>query len=215
MIPFKINGTKYNFPTTWEDVTYQQYIDLLHTVTLTDHIHVFTGIPRETLEQAEIRNLEKISLALSFLSFAPTFQRTKLVGPYFVPDDVTIQSLGQFEDLRALLMKMPKDLKDPNNVELLSDLYLGACAIYCQKVRDKGNYDPYKVPEVKEELKKYSCAEVIGTGAFFLFRPLNTLPPTTTLYQRVTHRMKNWMQALPGYRKTLDLLASYTARAGK
>ena len=57
MITYKINGKKYSFPTCWEDVTYSQYVALIRTHSLTDHIAVFSGIPRETLENAEMVKL--------------------------------------------------------------------------------------------------------------------------------------------------------------
>lgn len=214
MITYKINGKKYSFPTCWEDVTYSQYVALIRTHSLTDHISVFSGIPRETLENAELKNLESISLTLSFLSFSPKFEKTKMVGHYFVPQDVTINSTGQFEDLRGLLSKMPKELVTPEATEELADLYLGACAIYCQKLRD-GKYDYVKVPEVKEELKNYSCAEVIGTGAFFLFKPMTSSGPITNPFRKVAQRLKRWSQELPGYQKTLDLLQRSPGSRGK
>lgn len=207
MIVFKISGTRYNFPTRWDDVTYLQYISLLRTRNkLTDYIHVFTGIPIETLENAIITNLESISMALSFLTITPHFDRTKMVGPYVLPQDVTLKSVGQFEDLRALLAKLPR--KQPGEVytiednELIADLYLTACSIYVQKVKD-GKYDYTKVEAVKEELKSASCAEVIGTGAFFLFRPMNILPPSMSRYQKFLTALKRWSQDLPGYQRTL------------
>lgn len=210
MIIFKISATRYNIPTVWDDVTYTQYVALLRTSnSLTAYISVFTGIPLETLRTAELKNLEKISLALSFLTMTPKFDRTAMVGPYVLPLDVTLQSLGQFEDLRGLLSKMPKkeegEFYDLDDNELIADLYLHACAIYIQKIKD-GSYDYTKVDAVKEELKGYSCAEVIGTGAFFLFRPLNTSQPTTSRYRNLIQRLKKWSQDLPGYRKTLDFL---------
>lgn len=214
MINFKINGKSYPFPTQWSDVTYQQYIDLLHTSRLTDHIHVFTGIPKETLLRAEIPNLEKISIALSFLSFTPNFPRTDLVGRYLVPSDVTIQSLGQFEDLRSLAAKIPKDRTQIESIEKLSDLYLSACAIYCQKERD-GEYDYTKTASVKEELKNYPCNEVIGVGGFFLFKPSNSSTPIMRGFQKVVQHLKKLSQGLPGYRMTLDFLLRYLGSAGK
>lgn len=209
MIPFKINGQTYRFPTCWPDVTYAQYVALIHTVTLADQISVFTGIPRETLERAEIKNLEKISIALSFLSISPKFDRTAMVGPYYVPSDVTIESLAQFESLRSLLIKMPKEMKTVEAMEEIADLYLHACAVYCQKVRDK-EYDFGRATIMKEQMKKYSCAEVIGTGAFFLFKPLNTSKTITTRYRNLLLHLKRLIQGLPGYRRTLDLLQRFT-----
>lgn len=206
MITFKLNNQRYSFPTRWEDVTFQQYVNLLHTSSIADLIHIFTGISRETLQESEIKNLEQINLALSFLSTPPKFERSRMVGPYALPQDVTIQSTGQFEDLRALLLKLPKDpLAEP---EITADLYLSACAIYCQKLKD-GKYDPNKVPEPKEELKQYSCMEVLGTGSFFLFKPLPLSRPTTNPFPKFFQRLKNMIVALPGYQKTLVLLQRF------
>lgn len=214
MITFKINGTKYNFPTTWGDVTYEQYIGLLHTTSITDQIHVFTDIPRETLDRAEITNLEKINLALSFLSFTPKFERTELIGRYLVPADVTLKSTRQFEDLRGLLKKMPKDVDSIENAELLAELYLNAAAIYCQKERD-GVYDSAKVSEVAKELRSYPASEVLGNGGFFISRPVTSSPTLTTRFQRVIQHLKKKVQGLPGYQKTLDFMLRSTGSRAK
>jgi hypothetical protein len=215
MITFKINGNKFQIPTCWPDVTYSQYIALLTLPnSLIHYINLFTGIPIETLEKAELKNLEKISIALSFLKAQAKFEQepTRMVGSYVLPKDVTIKSLGQFEDLRALLYKVPSEVfeKIKNNIPMspqeglmFSDLQLEACAIYAQKVRD-GVYDPERVPKVKEELKNYSCIEVIQTGAFFLFRPHNTSLSTPSRSQRISLRLKKWLLVLLGYLRSLD-----------
>lgn len=212
MITFKISGKQYKIPTCWQDVTYSQYVYHIYPRRLTETISCFTGIPVKTLENSELKGLEKINIALAFMTLSPKFERTLMVGPYVLPVDITLQSLGQFEDLRALLTKMPKKPMEEfeyTDHEILSDLYLSACAIYIQKVKD-GKYDYTKVEAVKQEIKNYSCAEVIGTGSFFLFRPLNISPPTTSLYQRLATRLRRWSQALPGYQKTLDFLQRST-----
>jgi hypothetical protein len=189
MITFKINKKPYSIPTCWSDVTYRQYMDLLHAETITDQIAIFTGISRETLEQAELKNLEAIVVALSFLGVAPDngFTFSRMVGPYAMPQDITIQSTGQFEALRSLLMKRPDPKNEP---EKFADFCLHACAIYCVKVRD-GKFDGSKVDEMKQELKNYSCAEVIGTGGFFLYRPLNLSRHTMNRFQMFFQRLKS------------------------
>lgn len=215
MIVFKILGKKHNVPTCWEDVTYRQYVALIRTSRLTEHISVFTGIDPKLIEGAEIKGLEKISISLSFLSFSPHFKRTRMVGSYIMPADITLQSTGQFEDLRALINRLPsKDADAVEAGEAIADLYLEACAIYCQKLRD-GKYDSTKVPEVKEELKECPAAEVIGTGGFFLYKPLNMSPPTTKRYRIFSQRLKKWIRGLPGYQKTLDFLLPSSGSAGK
>src|SRR5687767_14121649 len=98
MITFKINKEKYKLPTAWADVTYQQYVALLSLPnSLLHYLNLFTSIGLETLQKAQINNLEKIALALSFLTIPPKMEgHSQIVGPYVLPQDVTLQSLGQF-----------------------------------------------------------------------------------------------------------------------
>lgn len=202
MIPFKINEVRILIPTQWSDVTAEQYVALLTLPpTLKHHIGLFTNIPVAVLEVAEITNLEDISAALSFLNFPPDMGPgpTPTVGKYILPVDITLQSVGQFEDLRVLLNKFPGNLETltiEDNIKI-ADLYLTACAIYVQKIKD-GKYDFTKVTDVKEELKKASCIEVMQTGAFFLFRPLNTSKPITNRFRKLTTRLRKWSQGLLG-----------------
>lgn len=208
MLTFKIRGDKFRVPTCWEDVTFGQYIDLLSTENkLLEYIHLFTGISRDILYKAELKNLENISLALSFLTIPPKFEAkpTRTVGPYVLPVDITVQSVGQFEDLRGLMMKAPKEIKTMEDNILISELYCEACAIYTQKVK-YGHYDYTKVAEVKEELRKYSCIQVVQTGAFFFSKPWNSSTPTKTRYQNILPRLKKLIQDLPGFQQTLDSL---------
>lgn len=212
VITFKTLGKSWKCPTNWSDVTYSQYLFHTYPRTLAEMISLYSGIPRETLEASTLKGLEKINIALIFMSIAPEFKRTEVVNNTVLPSDPTIESLGQFEDLRALLNKLPKkQMKDfeYEDWETYSNLCLEACAIYMQKVKD-GKYDYSKVPIVKEELKNASCMEVIGTGAFFLFRPLNISPPSTNPFLTLIHRMKRLVQGLPGYRKTLAFLLPST-----
>ena len=207
MITFKINGDKYKLPTEWSDVSYRDYIALLSLPnSLLHYLNLFTRIGLETLQKAKINNLEKIALALSFLTIPPKMEgHSNMVGPYVLPQDVTLQSLGQFEDLKSLLAKVPKELTTIEDNLKLSDLYLTACAIYVQKVKH-GEYNFGRVEGVKEELKDYSCMQVIPTGGFFLFRPLLISQPTSTRSQIILQRLKKLIQDFPGYQKTLELM---------
>lgn len=208
MIPFKINGTRHNLPTCWNDVSYAHYIELIKAPnSLPHYISIFTRIPVETLQKAELKNLERIALALSFITIPPKYEGkpTPMVGPYTMPKDVTLQSVGQFEDLRGLLTKIPEDRTTIESTVQIAELYLEACAIYVQKIKD-GSYDYYKVPDVMRELRAYSCIEITQTGAFFLFKPVTSLTPTRTRYQNIAQRVRKLIQDLPGYQRTLDLL---------
>lgn len=221
MITFKIQGAKFPLPTCWPDVTYQQYVALLSLPdSILHQINLFTKIGLDVLFTAELRNLESISMALSFINLPPKFEEgpTKMVGKYVLPKDCTIESLGQFEDLRGLCRKLPivdgkLDLSTVANQLLFADLSLEACAIYIQKIRD-GKYDPDKVGEVKEDLKNESCVEIIRTGTFFLFKPMRTSMNMQLRYQNLLRRLKKLLVDLPGYQKSLAFL-QHSLKQGK
>lgn len=217
MITFKILRDKYKIPTTWADLTYAQYLFHVQPRTLTESIHCLTGIPLETLQTATLKNVDKIHLALIFMSLPPNFERTAVVGRYVMPGDPVFESVAQFEDLRNTIKQLPKkDRKDYDydDLEKESDAYLQACAIYTQKIRD-GFYSAYKVQDMKVELTKSSCVEVISNGAFFLAKALHLSTPSMSLYQRVTQRLRKLIVGLPGYQKTLDFLLRSTVSRGK
>lgn len=217
MITFKIAGQKTKIPTHWNDVTYSQYVYMIIPRTFTEYIHTFSGIPLETLHAAQIKNVDKLSLALAFLSLRPNMDRTATVGKYTLPGQPQFESLGQFEDLRNLVKRYPyKERKDFDytDFETECELYLESCAIYFQKIRD-GVYDSSKVPSVKDELRNASAVEVLSNGAFFFAKGLNLSPPSTKLYQKAIQATKKFLQAFPGYQKTLDFLLRYSGSRGK
>jgi hypothetical protein len=208
MITFKILDKKVPIPTSWRDVTYSQYVYMIVPRTFVEYIHLFSGIPLETLNSAQIKNVDKLSLALSFLSLSPDLTRTETVGPFILPGMPQFESLGQFEDLRNLVKKYPRKERkdfDYTDLETECELYLTACAIYFQKVQD-GSYNSSKVEKVKDELRSASAVEVLSNGAFFFAKGLNLSLPQMTLYQKATRAMKRFLQAFPGYQKTLDFL---------
>lgn len=215
MITFKIAGERHKLPTVWGDVTYEQYIYHIIPRNLTESIHCFTGIPMETLSETKFNNLEKISIALAFMAITPDMTRKDVVGPYVMPGDPKMESLAQFEDLRKCIKQYPQKERaewDYIDLEKEAEIYLTACAIYCQKLRD-GYYDLNKVESVKDELRKQSAIAVLSNGGFFLSKALNISSLSMTRFQKTTRVLKRWLQELPGYQKTLDfLLHSRTRR---
>lgn len=184
MIKAKINGKPKDFPSSWPDVTTQNYVGLLNCNSRAQVLSLFSGIPEETLLKAQIIGLDKILTVLEFTKDVPTFERTAKVGPYTMPKDITFESLAQFEDLRSLAKKITE-----SDAAGLIDLYVTACAIYCQKLRDK-EYDYSKALEMKPEIYSYPCPEVIGNGAFFIIRPWNLSSNTTKTSQTTRRQSK-------------------------
>lgn len=208
VIIFKVGNSKCNIPTRWPDVTYEQYVYHIIPRTFTETVSCFTGIPVETLIKSKLKNIDKMSIALAFMTLSPNMERTPTVGNYIMPGAPEFESLAQFEDLRETIKKLPQKKReeyDYTDTEQECDCYLQACAIYCQKVRD-GVYNSEKVQDVKEELKSKSCVEVISNGAFFLSVALNISPKYPSRFRRTFQRLKRLLQGLPGYQKTLDFL---------
>lgn len=167
MIKFKINGSEINYPSAWEDLTFNQYCQILK---LKDDsiqlVSILSGMDYEYLKKAVIIGLESLLEASRFIKNEPKFDTYyPKIGSYNIPAnrkgqfDVRFESLGQFEDVRAAITKEGD----------FADKYVRYVAIYLQKIRD-GAYDPNKVPEMEEEVRTYRACEVIAMGQFFFLK---------------------------------------------
>lgn len=175
MVTFKLNGKKYDFPTRWEDVTYNLYLGLLATKDLADVLSILTGIEPTVIRSAEIKNLAAINTALAFMNTAPNFRPTPMLNDLKMPKLITSESLAQFEDVKATQARIPAKSTDEYTIDdhrLMASLYLRASSIYYCKAKF-GKYDIELLDGIEEELQKASCMEVVGVGSFFLFRPIN------------------------------------------
>lgn len=170
MIQFKINSEPLLIPTSWEDVTFDQYLKLgKNKDGITGEISIFTGLEVEKLKKSNIEGLNKLIQALSFLKKQPDFNgdATK-IGGYPLPlnsegvFDVQFESLGQFEDLRAVMIAA-KSTEDT----LVS--FASACAIYLQKIRDD-EYDSDKANVMVKEVYEMPAVDVIKAGSFFFLK---------------------------------------------
>lgn len=193
MIAFKLNNKKVNIPSTWFDLTFEQYIKIMENKGgVSDILSIFTGIEPDVIRNADIIGLDLVIASLSFLHEVPKFDTyTPQVGKYKLPCNskgqfnIQYESLAQFEDMRSVMVKVP-----PNNVIALTKSYADYLSIYLQKVRD-GKYDYDKAREmVTAEIYKMPAHEVIIAGSFFLIKLLNSLTgtpnssPTTSQSQK-------------------------------
>lgn len=189
MIKFKLNSKMVNLPSSWDDLTLNQY---LHVMSFKDDyiqiIGLFTGIDSEVLRNGQILGLDQVLNALSFLSKAPEFEGSCLqVGKYELPINhkgqfnIQFESLGQFEDMRQVM----KGIKD---VVTLTEAYPKFVAIYLQKIRDK-EYSHGSAMEMVEEVKAMPAKEVITLGSFFYVR-------LTSLLSGIKNSSPNTSQSL-------------------
>lgn len=192
MIEFKLNGKKLNFPSNWHDLTFAQYLGIMQNKSGTlGYISIFTGIDIDTLKKAKIEGLDMIIQSLSFLRDTPKFEgNTEQIGKYKLPlnskgvFDVQLESLGQFEDMRAVMMSIPdKDLLAHTKA------YVNYVAIYLQKIRD-GEYNPDEAVKMMPEVMSMPAHEIIITGSFFFLKLLNLLTGTHPNSQNTPQKSK-------------------------
>jgi hypothetical protein len=175
MIKFKLNGKPLKIPSSWDDPTFGQYIKIIQTnASATDVISIFTGIDIKTLKKAKIEGLEMIMQSLSFLKKSPQWEGVcDKIGKYVLPInskgkfDIQFESLGQFEDMRSIMNKVPED----NALELTKS-FAQYVAIYLQKIRD-GEYDQDKAGIMLDEVYAMPAKEVITVGSFFFLKLLS------------------------------------------
>src|SRR3972149_3170942 len=104
MITFKLNGQSIQIPTTWNEVTFKQYIQMFDLKDdIIQVVAIFTGMEYEYLKNAVIVGLDDILTAISFINSPPVFPGSiSEVGPYKIPNNekgqfnIKHESLAQF-----------------------------------------------------------------------------------------------------------------------
>lgn len=181
MIDFKLNGKKVSIATSWDELTWNQFYEVHNSGSdILKRLSIASGLNYETLKTATIVGLEDVLKAMQFMTKPPEWDKPVLqCGPYKLPTNnkgqynIQFESLGQFEDLRVLISKLPER---PTTKEL-NDMYPDMVAIYLQKVRD-GEYNNNKAIEMIPEVKDMPAREVVTLGSFFLIKLLDLLAGT-------------------------------------
>lgn len=186
MIKFKLNGKSIDVATSWDDLTFNQFLksfdfngDTLQAVSIA------SGLDYEYLKNHAIIGIEALIQAVQFLKTPakytdPTFK----LGKYTLPLDSKGQfnpqfkRLDQFEDMRKAMIDSDKGVKS------IAESYAIYCAIYIQEFRDK-EYSFSKAMAMVDEVKQMPAKEVVPAGSFFLLKLLSLLngikktsPPT-------------------------------------
>src|SRR5262245_17872705 len=119
MIKLKINNQSVDIPTSWDDLSFKDYLYIIEGHSLREHISHFCYIDMELLEKAKINVVDKLLIALAFVNTKFSFpEYVSKIGPYELPVnhegrfDPRFESLGQFEDMRAVMLKIKK-VDDP------------------------------------------------------------------------------------------------------
>lgn len=152
-----------NFPTSWDQVNYGQFLDLTDCVTDEVKIFtVFTGIPADIIKKAKITGLDSVIAVLGFLRTPPVEILPKTILGYPLPADLGFETLDQYTDLKDDLDKSG-ELKGKDAL-VKYPLY---CAIYACKAK-YGEYDWKLAESMADEFLKAPAPEVLAIGNFTL-----------------------------------------------
>lgn len=188
MITFKLNGKTCKIPSSWLDLTFDQYIKVMESKGGTaEMIALFTRLDVEVVKKSTFTGLDMVIESLSFLKTPYQFDKaTPNVGKYKLPlnskgeFNIQFESLAQFEDMRAAMIKTP----DNDMVQLVKS-YAKFVAIYVQKIRD-GEYSHDKAIAMIPEIYQMPAHEVITTGSFFFVKLLTLLTGTAPTSPKAT-----------------------------
>lgn len=190
MIDFKLNGKKVQIPSSWDEVTAAQYLQLLDLKEdYLQAVSIFSGIDYETFKKATVIGLEKVIHTLSFIKNGPDLSKiVDKVGGYDVPKNIQFEILAQFEDTRAILQNCKGIIE-------VTKAYPKIVAIYLQKIRDK-EYDYTKAQQMVDEVLTMPAKEVITVGAFFYVKLMSLLRGTPATSPLTTPSPKKSKQGL-------------------
>lgn len=168
MITFKLKDQAIEIPTSWEEVKFKHYCEILKSPpNQAEAISLFTGIDCEILKKATIIGLDDVLIALSFLNKVPVIpDEVTKIGQYSLisRQNIKFESLALFEDMKAAAMKA-----DPANIASFTASYGTYVAMYIQNLRD-GEYSREKADAMKEEVDNLPAVEVISLGTFFFVK---------------------------------------------
>lgn len=191
MIKFNLNGKNISIASSWDDITYGQYLEIIKIKDdLLKLVSICSGLDYDFLKKATISGVESVIEAMSFVRSIPVLpEKVTEIGSYKLPVNskggfnIQFESLAQFEDMRSIMMANKTSADD------ISDDFSSYVAIYLQKLRDK-EYDHEKAMAMKEDVLNMPALKVMALGGFFLARLLTLSIGTTASYPQAPKNLK-------------------------
>jgi len=193
------NGIKFErgIPTSWDDVTFDQFLKLRKVTSEAGALSVFTGIDMEILidPSTKLMDLEIVFAALKFLKTEPVHKKTEKLLGYDIPKDLGFESIAQFEDVKAAIKE--KDMTTDDHL----NKYPLYCAIYACKP-----YDWKKAEQMHSEFFNAPCQEVLAIGNFTLAKLIGLRLNIDPNSLKQNTRLKKFKLALTVLRMRLDFI---------
>lgn len=189
MIPLIIEGRKVNLPTSWDEVTYAQYVELaLMQNDLVGQVAYLIGMDRETLNSATFSDgLDHVFKNTKFLTKFEIEEYPDKLGRFTPGRDIkTMWQLNEMtkvvetintEDLRGILQSIPR---------------IAAIQVLEQP------FDSEKAVYLAGELMKLPCTEVYSTGNYFFAKAMSLVyrKPIDTFRKHIPIRKKSFIKRL-------------------
>lgn len=199
MIKFKLNGKAISIASSWEDITYSQYLQIIGVKDdLIRLVSICANLDYEILKTANISGLESVIEAMSFVKSPPVFPESITeIGGYSIPKNFNIQfeSLAQFEDMRSIMMSKGEE---KNKVHEDFGMYV---SLYLQNIRDK-EYDFEKAKAMREEVLNMPALKVLALGGFFLLKLVSLSNGIKANSQATNQNPKKSKQVMKGSRQS-------------
>jgi len=198
-ITIELNGVKVEkeTPINWSQVTFEQFIKLSEAKDIAERISIFTGVEPDTLRKVKIRNLDAIMNILSFIDNEELDMSTipKEIAGYKMPQNLSVETIAQFEDLKLEASKMKDNSMAP---------YAKFCAIYATT--------PYDWSEAEKKVDifmKAPCTEVLAIGNFTLAKLIESNNPSLKEALKPHSRLKKLKLAISAWLRALVFTVRY------
>lgn len=189
---FELNNVKIKkeIPTSWDKVTYRQFIDLSKLGSdLTKVIAYFSDISEDTLKLTKIKNLDLLASKLAFLNSEKGLILNEIpasIAGYPLPKKLELQSIERFEDIR-------KEVQGKAATDILES-YPVIVATYAMPV-----YDGLTVDNFSHQFWDAPCGEVLAIGNFTLKKLSGLIPPSQKNYPLAVILLRRLRLAIRGW----------------
>jgi hypothetical protein len=186
---------KIEIPTGWHQVTFKQYLDLKKAgkdLNQIDIIAIFTGLERELIEKAQIKNLSAVTACLAFMTKPPVYVCPTSVLGYPVVANLETESIAQFADLQEICKGFTEDeVHNMSQFPLIVATY--AVSPYNFKEAEK----------IQDQFLFAPCTEVLAIGNFTYLRLralsngiVPTSPRAAITKRSVKQGLADWLKNL-------------------
>lgn len=170
MIKFKSNGNKYQIPSSWSEVTYNQWEKLSKTEKDIEIMAILSGMPKEMLKRLDDKSFYKLSLGLSFIGTKLEMDKYEAPENLVVPinkktikvkliEDINTGTFGQKIALHKLLNDNSDDI-----FSYLIDIIL----VYSQPQIDGSEFNENRFDELRPSFKDLFLVDLYSTAISYI-----------------------------------------------